>query len=130
MDYAALRDGTAKKLFAKYGFKAAVMEKSASESFDPIAGIVTNTQWVAHPCYALYGGGRSGRYPGVQYDRETGNLVRKTTEDIYLDASTLDITPTPDHRFRDENGAIREIVGSQAINPGGVVVLWRATVKK
>ena len=113
------------------GFQAAIWVKG-DEVFDPVQGIVTSPGvWGVNPCYAVYGGGMTGLYPGVFTKTDPKTLSRIHKKEMYLDAASLgNLEVRPDDLFQDENGNLFEILQSWAINPGGYNIAWRLMVGK
>lgn len=128
--YAGLRDSTVLSLLTKFGFDAAIQVRTGGV-LDPVSGTLSSvgTTFV-FPCKAVYGGGSSGKRAGVTKETEGKTLTRKTSKEVYLDASILQIEPNPDDLFQDENGNTFEIMTVSKTNPGGVNVLWRLSVVK
>lgn len=128
--YAGLRDNTVLPNIKQYGFPCFVWVK-AGEVFDPVTGTVTSPAvYGINPTFAIYGGGKTGKYPGVTLSNDAnktlGRLKKKT---IYMEASILGIVPAPEDLFQDETGGLLEILTVEAYNPGGVYLLWLLTVK-
>lgn len=113
------------------GFQAAIWVKSG-EVFDPVQGKVTKPAvWGVIDCYAVYGGGATGLYPGVSVTTDQKTLSRKVKKEMYIDAVSLGtVIPQPDDLFQDELGFLLEITRVDCINPGGVAVLWKLQVSK
>lgn len=128
--YAGLRDGLASPLIQRYGFPCAIWVKS-NEVFDNISGTISQAAvYGINPTFAIYGGGKSGKYPGVSTTNE-GNktLGRMKKKSIFVESSILGIVPAPEDLFQDESGLLLEILTVEATNPGGVNLLWNLTVK-
>lgn len=114
----------------KFGFDAAIQVRTGGV-LDPVSGTLSSTgTFFVFPCKAVYGGGSSGKRAGVTKDTEGKTLTRKTSKEVYLDSSILEIEPNPDDLFQDENGDTFEILSASKTNPGGVNVLWRLSVVK
>jgi hypothetical protein len=128
--YANLRDTTALQAIKQYGFSCAVWVKNA-EVFDPVTGTITSPAvYGVNPTFAIYGGGKSGKYPGVVVANDAGKtLGRITKKTVYMEASVLGIVPGPQDLFFDEFGTLLEILTVEGYNPGGLVLMWILTVK-
>jgi hypothetical protein len=125
--YANLQNNLVYPLLQQFGFSAAIQVK-AGEVFNPVTGMITTpATWYVFPCVAVYGGGGSGERPGVSTETEGKTLNRVTKKEVFLDASLLTITPTPDDLFQDEVGNTWEIRRVEPTNPGGVTVMWKIT---
>lgn len=127
--YAGLRDGVATQMLQQYGFPCAVWVKSG-EVFDEISGTVTTPAlYGVNPTFAIYGGGKSGKYPGVSINNDGKTLGRLRKKDVYVEASLLGIIPSPEDLFEDETGTLLEILSVEIYNPGGVTILMILTLK-
>jgi hypothetical protein len=128
--YANLRNKVASPLIQEYGFQGSVWVKSA-EVFDPVAGAITSPAvWGQNPCFAVYGGGKTGKYPGVAIKTDPKTLTRVRTKEMFADAVALGtVVPAPDDLFEDEQGNLFEIMEVEMTNPGGVTLLYNLTVK-
>lgn len=126
--YAGMRDNVALPLLQRFGFPAAILVKTGAV-FNPVTGNMDAPgALVQFNCTALYGGG--GRTSsGVDKSTESKTMVRITTKEVNVDATQLQIQPNPDDLFLDENGQTLEILKVSPINPGGVTVMWKLTVK-
>lgn len=127
--YANLRDTTVLNSIRQYGFPCQVWVKS-QEVFDPVSGTVTSPAvYGVNPTFAIYGGGKSGKYPGVVINTSDKTLERVRKKQLFVEASVLGIVPAPQDLFFDETGSLLEILTVEATNPGGVTVLWNLVVK-
>lgn len=128
--YAGLRDGLASPLIQRYGFPCAIWVKSG-EVFDQVSGTISQAAvYGVNPTFALYGGGKSGKYPGVTTSNDTGKtLGRLKKKQVFVEASVLGIIPAPEDLFEDETGLLLEILTVEATNPGGLNVMWNLSVK-
>lgn len=121
--YSKLLVGTVLPLMRKYGYDCAIQVK-VGEVFDPVTGLVTQpATYMVFPAYGL-------NDPAGSTTREAKNLARLKAQNVYLDASLLTIAPNPDDLFQDANGALKEIIKVESIDPGGLVMLWKITVKQ
>lgn len=128
--YAGLRDGIATQMIQQYGFACSIWVKS-NEVFDEVAGTVTTPAlYGVNPAFAIYGGGKSGKYPGVSVSNDANKtLGRLRKKDVYVEASVLGIVPAPEDLFQDETGTLLEILSVEIYNPGGVTILMILTLK-
>jgi hypothetical protein len=128
--YANLRDTTALDSIRQYGFPCQVWVKN-DEVFDPVTGTISSPAvYGINPTFAIYGGGKSGKYPGVSFGNDANKtLGRITKKTVYMEASVLGIVPAPQDLFFDETGTLLEILTVEGYNPGGVYILWILSVR-
>jgi hypothetical protein len=120
--YEGLRDGVALNLLTKYGFATQILVK-LDEAYDPVTGKVTTpTTWEPNDCKAVFGDSKK--------IMENGVLAKQRAHTVYVDASILTTDIDTACRFIDADGSQLEILEADPIDPGGVRVIWKLTVKK